>query len=211
MKLCEIKTQIDPEYLNWELSDWIGDDAITNPIKEIITSYVNNLADNEKNGAGLILHGNAAGTGKTQVAWYVMSKVKEIRNRWARDIQQFAPGYTDIVKISCKDYLFYSTSFEYIPQIQQLKTASFLLLDEVSPIAFSNLEKGRSDLWSLIDYRISSNLPTIYTSNCETDEAFKNLLGPTVFSRIGFKNTFVAFSGLDVRPKITKKLAEEMK
>jgi hypothetical protein len=148
----------------------IGDPIVIEPIKQTVNEYLKNLLVNEKNGAGLLFYGISNGTGKTELSYYVLAKAQEARVKWDRLGQKESVGYSKITAIRCFDYLKYCGNFEeyFVAMVQEIKTSPFLLLDELSPGAFrNNMAAGQEELASLVDYRVSFNLPTIYTSNCE--------------------------------------------
>ena len=213
MRLCEIKTQVPDEYKNFNIVDMIGDPIVTEPIKQTVNDYLKNLFTNEKNGAGLLFYGISNGTGKTEIAYYVLGKAQEGRVKWDRIEQRETVGYTKITYIRCFDYLKYCGNFaeHFVNMVQEIKTSPFLLLDELSPGAFrNNMAAGQEEIASLVDYRVSFNLPTVYTSNCENLDVLKKLVGSTLYSRIAYKATPVNFTGPDVRPLITEQLKEEL-
>jgi DNA replication protein DnaC len=214
MKLhCDVKTVIPDEYKNFQLDEMIGDPVVIDPIKLTITDYLKNLSVNEKNGAGLLLYGVSNGTGKTWIAYYILRQVEGSRVKWSRQEQKEERGYTQITSIRCFDYINLATNFQesHVNAVQFIKTCPFLLFDELSPSAFKNNSGAAQEyLASLIDYRVSFNLPTIYTSNCENLDVLKKLVGPTLYSRITYKATPVNFTGPDVRPLITEQMKEEL-
>ena len=213
MNLCEIKRTIPPEYANFKLDDMLGDSIVIDPIKSVLTSYIKNSAVNEQNGVGLLLMGRMPGNGKTYSAYHVLSEINKERIKWDRLTNQLTRGYTSIVSVLASDYLKYCNRFEdgIISQIQYVLQCPFLLLDDLSADAFkNNLLSGQVDLFSLVDYRVSYNLPTIYTSNCDTVDELKKLTGPKLFDRIKYKTTVVNFSGPSVRPIITDQLNREI-
>jgi DNA replication protein DnaC len=213
MNICEVKRTIPPEYENFKLEDMIGDPAIIDPIKAILNNYKANLATNEKNGVGLLLNGRMPGNGKTETAYHILDTVRSARTKWDRKTNELTRGYTNIISILASDYLSICTRFEdhFVAAVQEIKQCPFLLLDDLSPDSFkSNLAAGRVDLFSLVDYRVSFNLPTIYTSNCSTLAELEKLVGAKLYSRIAYKTTIINFSGPDVRPIITEQLQAEI-
>ena len=211
MSLCEIKRTIPPEYENFKLDDMMGDPAIIDPIKAILTSYLKNSAVNEQNGAGLLFLGRMPGNGKTYSAYHILSQIRDERVKWDRAESKLTMGYTSIISILASDYLKYCNNFEFTALLQDVKTCPFLLLDDLSSDAFkNNLLSGQVDLFSLVDYRVSYNLPTLYTSNCNTVDELKKLVGNKLFDRIVYKTTAINFSGPSVRPIITEQFKSEM-
>jgi DNA replication protein DnaC len=211
--LSALRRVIPDEYRNFELEDMMGDPVVIEPIKATVKDYVENLNRNEKNGASLLIYGTANGTGKTWVAYYVLKKAQEPRLKWSREEQVDKVSCTNVVSIRCFDYIKYATNFDpnFFAATEYIKTCPFLLLDELSPGAFKNNSTiAQEELTSLIDHRVSFNLPTIITSNCADLAALKLLTGPTLFSRLTYKATPVNFTGPDVRSVITKQLKEEL-
>lgn len=213
MSLCELKRIIPPEYENFKLEDMMGDPDIIDPIKETLTNYLRNSALNEKNGVGLLFLGRMPGNGKTYSAYHILNEISKIRIKWDRRDKQLTQGYTDITSILVSDYLKYCNRFEdrFVALVQEVMTCPYLLLDDLSPDAFKkNLAQGQVDLFSLVDYRVSYNLPTLYTSNCGSLEELQKLTGDKLFDRIAYKTTVINFSGPSVRPVITERLHDEL-
>jgi|SRR5579863_5626309 len=213
MSLCELKRIIPPEYENFKIEDMYGKPEVINPIKDTLSAYLKNSAENEKNGRGLLFIGPKTGTGKTYSAYHVLGEISKDRIKWSRDFKQLTRGYTDIASILVPDYLKHCNRFEpdSVELAQAVMTCSYLLLDELSADSFkNNLESGRVDLFSLVDYRVSYNLPTLYTSNCTSLDELKKLTGPKLFDRIAYKTTVINYSGPSVRPIITEKLRDEL-
>ena len=213
MNLCEIKRTIPPEYSNFKLDDMLGDPVVIDPIKSTLINYIKNSAVNEQNGVGLLLMGRMPGNGKTYSAYHVLSEINKDRIKWDRLTNKLTRGYTSVVSVLTSDYLKYCNRFEedIVVQIQYVLQCPFLLLDDLSADAFkNNMQSSQVDLFSLVDYRVSYNLPTIYTSNCDTVDELKKLTGPKLFDRIKYKTTVINFSGPSVRPIITDHLITEI-
>lgn len=213
MILNEIKRNVPPEYDNFKLEEMMGDTTIIDPIRGTLSNYLKNSALNEKNGVGLLFIGRMLGNGKTEAAYHILKEISKARVKWDRRDKQLTQGYTDFISILVCDYLKYCNRFEnhFVELVQEAMTCPYLLLDELSADSFKrNLLQSQVDLFSLVDYRVSYNLPTLYTSNCESLEELKKLTGPKLFDRIAYKTTVINFSGPSVRPVITERLHDEL-
>jgi DNA replication protein DnaC len=194
-----IETEIPPLYHGWTIDLMVGADNITD-IKQKVSQYLKDPTL-EKEGNNLYLYSLENGTGKTSLAYYILSEIHKPRrkpfpgNLWTTDT-------TPIVAVKFANYLkFCNDPYNQDSKLakKQAETAPFLLLDDVSPWALSsNLHKDKTELVLLMMYRREHLLPTVITSNLVPTE-FDKTFSATVASKVLENFSYIQIIGDDVR------------
>lgn len=123
-------------------------------IKNFISSYEKN-----KKQKGLYLHGNF-GCGKT---YLISAMFHELASKGYKSAIIFWPEYLNGLKCSFNEYQ------EFKNKIEAIKKVPLLLIDDIGAEATTSWSRDEI-LMPILQYRMDSNLPTFFTSNCTLKE-----------------------------------------
>jgi len=159
----------------------------------VINHYLDNIPLMKEQGRGLFIYGGH-GTSKTTTAIIILRKIMRL----------YYTGYylhfhelLDFVMNSWNDEL-KKSFWEYIVQ-----KIDFLVLDDIAR-NFKMQERESLIIDKLFVYRSNNNLPTILTTNLNTDD-IGSLLGESILSLFKENVDEVQFIGEDVRGKKCQK------
>lgn len=125
----------------------------------------------------LYLYSQTTGTGKTTTAaailteWIVRHYIGSVqRNRQALerpgyflDVNAWQELYTEFTRPHVPEDIAGPASREYYRWMQHARVAPFAVLDDIGVRAATDGFRG--DLHSVVNYRVTNRLPTVYTSN----------------------------------------------
>ena len=158
-----------------------------------LLEYRQNIVENVEEGKNLYLFSKTTGNGKTSWATKIINEF--IRKK------VFSINITNLVYyVNTPDLLEelrlgYETG-EYKNIMEKVKTAKLVLFDDIG--AEKSNAWVRERLYTIINYRISEGLSTIYTSNLSIEELQINL-GIRVGSRLRENTTIIELVGKDKR------------
>lgn len=158
-----------------------------------LQEFKDNIVDNVVKGNNLFIYSKGTGNGKTSWATkisneYIRKKVfsKNIDNliyyvNTPELLEDLRRGYTD---------------GEYDNIIYKLQHSDIVIFDDIG--AEKSTEWVRERLYTIINYRVTEGLSTIYTSNLDIGDISINL-GNRIGSRIKEDTTFIELKGNDRR------------
>ncbi|MCF0125520.1 MAG: ATP-binding protein, partial [Clostridia bacterium] len=165
-----------------------------NKLRDLCLNYLQQFQRDTDFNKILILYGKA-GTGKTYFALSILKMLSIIQKQPLTiksnekeivldNIYMFYSGKYVTSEDLCND--FYNSDFntkttrQY--QIELFKTTEMLVIDEIGR-GFTNPNKERNALFSIINYRINNYLPTILCTNLQERE-LAELFGDALLTRI---------------------------
>jgi len=178
-----INAGVKGKYLNNSFENWdkTVDPVLTQRMMEVQAHFYHKKF---KEGIGLILTGDV-GTGKTHCSISILRLVAK---------------YTD-------SFLFIKMS-EYIPiilnkdtgarTVDRMKTVRMIVFDDFDKITTTN-EWVSGRIFEVVDARISSGLPSIFTSNLNSPQEFDDKYGKAITSRLFGYCDCIHFAGKDYR------------
>lgn len=126
--------------------------------KKIVNAFIVNYVEFEKQGRGLYIYSETKGSGKTMLACCLCNEIIE---RYGIPVKFISvPDFVELIKDKrdeCKE------------KVDGLHQVRLLVLDDIGA------QTGKQEwidnaLFRLIDYRKREFLPTIFTSNCDSDQ-----------------------------------------
>ncbi|MEC0369999.1 DNA replication protein [Paenibacillus chibensis] len=153
---------------------------------KVIDAYVNTFqrqfSEESERIKSLYLYSESPGTGKTTSAAAILNEyiVRHFigsvqRNRQALDrpgyfldVNAWQELYTEFTRPHVPEDIAGPASREYYRQMQHARLAPFAVLDDIGVRAATDGFRG--DLHSVINYRVTNGLPTVYTSNVAIGE-----------------------------------------
>lgn len=152
----------------------------------VIDAYVNTFqrqfGESKERIKSLYLYSQSPGTGKTTTAtvilieWIVRHYIGSLQhNRQALerpayflDVNAWQELYTEFTRPHIPEDIAEPASREYYRWMQRARLAPFAVLDDIG--VRSSTDGFRGDLHSVINYRVTNGLPTVYTSNVAIEE-----------------------------------------
>lgn len=211
-----IETEIPPLYRDLSIDKLIGGKGFgienLEEVKQKVSQYLND-PDLEKKGNNLYVYSVENGTGKSSLAYYILSEIHKPRLKFSQpssteSIENYLKDLqgrvetTPVVAVKLANYLKFCNDpygQESRNAKKQVEFAPFLLLDDVSPWALpANLQKDKLELILLMMYRREHLLPTIITSNLIPTE-FDKLFGATVTSKVLENFSYIQIHSGDIR------------
>lgn len=163
-----------------------------NPVPQLkeynydLKQYAKNLVTRVSQGEGLYLWSKHPGTGKTSIACLLL--LKELKHTWYSAVMEDIRTpvlYLNTVELMDKLRSSMNRPDEDFTDLwdEQFtnRAPKLLLLDDIG--AEKPSEWVRERLYSLINYRVSNRLATIFTSNCPPTQ-LEEQVGPRIASRI---------------------------
>lgn len=197
-KLYLPKTNIPKPYTRARLRDL----QLTAPVYMRIRPYLEKLWDNVNEGQGLYLWSPTTGNGKTTIA--CIAAIRYLG--FSVDEEPFETSGRRVYFLNTPEFLeslrksFNSPDADLDRLLSELKdprlAPKVLVMDDIGAENPSQWVIER--LYSLINFRVSNGLTTIYTSNISLDE-IESRLGPRVRSRIEGSTIEIKFIGKDMR------------
>lgn len=135
--------------INWRI---YGED--TTVIKKILNNYIAHFFDYQKSGNGLYVYSKTKGSGKTMIS---CALANEIIKRYDISFK-----FTNI-----PDYLEFVTgkSEQDKETVRAIRECTLLVLDDIG--IEPKKDWVQEVIYSLVNFRYTRHLPTIYTSNCK--------------------------------------------
>lgn len=164
----------------------------------------------EKPPLSLYLFSREPGTGKTTTAcvllneWIRRQYVLSVKNGrqplqvpgYFMDVNEWQSLYNKATREGVPMEMRESAYAEYYHRMNQAKTASFVVLDDIGVRGAT--EAFRSDLHDIINYRVTRQLTTIFTSNIPIEE-LKSVYDLRLYDRIRDMTLVVPFGGKSKR------------
>ena len=139
------------------------------------------MSDDEIQIKSLYLWSESPGTGKTTTAsallneWILRSYIGNLKRQitpiqrpgFFLDANALQTDYTTFNRPKVPEHIGEPAAHKYYQAIEKAKHTPFVVIDDVGTRDAS--EGFRSDLHSIINYRVTNELPTIYTSNLPID------------------------------------------
>lgn len=151
--------------------------SIPSKVKQIVSKYCQNIANNVESGYSLYFYGDN-GTGKTATACAVLI---EYLIRKAPTAKQQPQGMFVVVPDMLTKLRDNLGEDEHSILFNELKHVRLLVLDDIG--TERPTDWVREKLFELINYRYSNNLTTIYTSNLST-RMIETVLGRRIAYRL---------------------------
>jgi len=179
---------------NWDaISSDLGLNDYNHDGIEKISHYLNNVDEVFENGRGLYIYGGH-GTSKTTTATIILRAVMDkLYTGYYLHFHELIDFTATVWKDDNKKWL-----WEHITQ-----KIDFLVLDDIAR-NFKMNEKESFVVDKLFVYRSNNNLPTILTTNLNTDD-IGSLLGESILSIFKENVDEIQFVGEDVRGKCRQK------
>lgn len=164
----------------------------------------------EKPPINLYLYSKEPGTGKTTTACVLLNEfirrhyVMSVKNGrqplqvpgFFLDVNDWQTLYNKATREGVPMEMRESAYAEYYHRMNQAKTASFVVLDDIGVRGAT--EAFRSDLHDIINYRVTRQLTTIFTSNIPIEE-LKSVYDLRLYDRIRDMTLVVPFGGKSKR------------
>lgn len=154
------QSMIPPEYVYKRAKDFQWDIYGENVKlqKQIVNAFIINFKEFERQGRGLYIYSATKGSGKTMLACCLCNEI----------IEQYA---IPVKFISVPDFVESTKDKreESKEKIDSLYQARLLVLDDIGAQT-GKYEWIDNALFRLVDYRKREFLPTIFTSNCDSEE-----------------------------------------
>jgi DNA replication protein DnaC len=80
---------------------------------------------------------------------------------------------------------------------QRAKTCELVVFDDIAAVNMSNYDYNI--IYALAETRVLSHYPSIFTTNCTSEEELKKTLGPRLADRIWNTSTIVELKGKGFR------------
>jgi DNA replication protein DnaC len=154
------QSMIPPEYVYKRAKDFQWDiyGENVNLQRQIVNAFIVNFKAFEKQGRGLYIYSETKGSGKTMLACCLCNEVIE---RYGIPVKFISvPDFVELIK---------DKSDMSKEKTESLYQARLLVLDDIGA------QTGKQEwidnaLFRLIDYRKREFLPTIFTSNCDSEQ-----------------------------------------
>ncbi|MGM0837734.1 MAG: DNA replication protein [Bacillota bacterium] len=183
-------------------------------VTEILRNYTNsfsrqfdridNVSDRIKS---LYLFSPASGTGKTStacalinewlIAHYVISlklgRQPELRPAFFLDVNDWQTDYNQFNRAKVPESIAQPAANRYYTAMERAKQAPFAVLDDIGVRDMS--EPFRADLHSVINHRVTNQLPTVYTSNIPMAELPLVFGEQRLYDRVRDLTMEIAFEG----------------
>jgi DNA replication protein DnaC len=159
---------------------------------EKVNAYLNNIDDMFQDGRGLYIYGGH-GTSKTTTATIILRSVMD------KMYTGYYLHFHDLIDFIASVWSDESKKWHWEYIVQKI---DFLVLDDIAR-NFKMSEKESFVIDKLFVYRTNNNLPTILTTNLNTDD-IGGLLGASILSIFKENVDEVKFVGEDVRAKCRK-------
>lgn len=127
--------------------------------KQIVNAFIVNFREFERQGRGLYIYSATKGSGKTMLSCCLCNEIIE---RYGISVKFISvPDFVELIKDSKRE--------ESKEKADSLYQARLLVLDDIGA------QTGKQEwidnaLFRLIDYRKREFLPTIFTSNCDSEK-----------------------------------------
>lgn len=191
-----------PEY-QWVEAKLIPDSVDSENFKRLnrIRQELNNFYCVDKN--NLVICGSNLGCGKT--SWAVKLLLTHIENNATRlrgvsddeveklfDIALFIPTVPFLVDIKQ-----FNDNKEASKLYQRAKKSELVVFDDVGAVSMSNYDYNV--LYSIIEMRVLSHLPSVFTTNCTSENEMIEALGPRLADRIWNTSKIIELKGRGFR------------
>ena len=154
----------------------------------------------------LYLWSESPGTGKTTTAsallnaWIAQDYLGAIKrgeqprqvSAYFLDVNSWQELYTGFTRPSIPQEIAERSSRPYYAQMERARTAPFAVYDDIGVRA--STDGFRGDLHSLINYRVTNGLPTVYTSNLPIEE-MAEVFDARLYDRIRDQCGVIHFAG----------------
>jgi len=169
-----------------------------------LKNILNNILTTVSNGDNIIISSNITGNGKTTYATWLGAAYllyKKEPGYYARclynDVQYplFFIGETNLLSINKNRYLNDATKELYLKYDYICKNTELLIYDDLGTCSSDDYKNW---LITIIDYRISKKLSTIYTSNYDYKQLF-NALSSRLHDRVIDNTIYIQFKAKSVR------------
>lgn len=151
----------------------------------------------------LVICGSNLGCGKT--SWAVKMLLTHIENRAPKlrghDSQEVDELFNIALFIPTIPFLVDIKQFNDNKQAsaiyQRAKTAELVVFDDVGAVKMSNYDYNV--LYAIIEMRVLGHLPSIFTTNCVSEDELKEALGPRLADRIWNTSKVIELKGRGFR------------
>ncbi|MCI5559017.1 MAG: ATP-binding protein [Dorea formicigenerans] len=149
------------EYMSKTANDfnWCFYNQDTREAKTIINKFICNFPQFQKSGYGLYIYSDTKGSGKTLLSCCIANEILKKRDISVKFIS--VSEYIELAKSGKSDNV--------RERINSILDAGLLIFDEIGAIE-ENKDWISNAIFRLVDYRYTHILPTIYTSNVESDK-----------------------------------------
>lgn len=194
LHLAFVSAGIGLQYQRLQWSDYHGEQGAMNKVGD----YLTNFDWNDRNGVGLVLHGNV-GSGKTLLATLALKMIAAggtdcYLTTFAEMISRFTDGWRDP-----EDKRWFH---------RRIKNAGVLVIDDIGREAKTSINLPESTFDDVLRHRLASAKPTIVTTNQTLDQLHTGY-GGNVMSLLTERSTSYGFKGTDFRPKSKGRVDEE--
>lgn len=185
-----------PEY-QWTEADMIPSDCDIAAFDRL-THIRNNLSTFFKFHHGLIICGKNLGCGKTEWALKLMLTYFENSNHKFRfvDVNE---GYKMNIGVFCQTVPFlvdikqFGNNQKVMEKYERMKTAELVVFDDIAAVPMSKYDYNV--IYALVERRLFSGLPTIYTTNATSEAELTKELGPRLAERIWKTSKVIELEG----------------
>lgn len=173
-------------------------------IYALLERYAKTFGNDEEK--SLYLWSESPGTGKTTTAaallnaWIAQDYLGSIKrgeqprqvSAYFLDVNSWQELYTGFTRPSIPQEIAERSSRPYYAQMERARTAPFAVYDDIGVRA--STDGFRGDLHSLINYRVTNGLPTVYTSNLAIKE-LAEVFDARLYDRIRDQCGVIHFAG----------------